>query len=151
MKLYEECIRYKTCEMIGMMLNVSNQKIRSYKEINNQQNSYFIECCMTSFSFGRRSGHTSGAIEYIKNNKHAYLVVHSEYRKTDIIRSQHLSQDVIGRIISLSARKEVIFSLFAGIKDIELIFDAVMEEDNIYKFVNNSTFLHNVSALCKIG
>lgn len=110
-----------------------------------------VDRCMTSFSFGRNSGHTENAIEYIKNHKNAFLIVNLFSQKSFVIDFKCKCFDISNRIISITESENSVIKHFSGFKSVELIFDSITNEDDIRKFLINSIDVDKVSALCKIG
>lgn len=92
MKLFQKPrIQFHTYEMLESMVELSKEKAIMYNDMNHgvdiDQMSYF-DLITTQFSFGRRAGHTTAAIEYIKRHPRSILVVHNQ-ETCNRLRLQH--------------------------------------------------------------
>lgn len=148
MKLYKQEITFNVVEMIGSMLEVSAlQNERRSSRIKGGL-SEWCELCVTSFSFGRQSGHTKGAIDYLYLNKDTYLVVHNQAMR------QHLTSQHVGvaeQIIPYCYSLDGYNTLFRGKKGINVIIDSCSPEQYQRFMSNISIHIPHVRAVCRIG
>lgn len=144
MKLYQQQASFQVTDMVKAMLDVSAIRIKTMPEIRGGFDQW-IQCALTSFSFGRQAGHTTGIIDYLKSNPNAYYFVHSHDFANDIIR----------RHPALTARvwsAETYNVKFEGKQNIEIIIDGAVGYDSGQRFLENiARHVHRISAVCKVG
>lgn len=149
MKLYTQSVEYKVYETLESMLEISEFKNHQHRDRITGGMAQWAELCVTSFSFGRQSGHTSAAVNYLLRNPNSYLVVHNNCTVRSIIQ-KHLS--LKDRVLSAETSVDGLKARFVGdSRKYMFILDSIAP-DLKHRFFDNIASVHHViKGMCCIG
>jgi hypothetical protein len=151
MKLYTQTVEYKVYEILESMLKISELKNDQYRDTIVGGIAQWAELCVTSFSFGRQSGHTSAALEYLYRNPNSYLVVHNNRAAKLIVQNHAGLKD---RVLSAETSVEGLKVRFVGDSRRHMFILDSMSQDRKHRFFDNiaiASVHHVIKGMCCIG
>lgn len=149
MKLYTQTVEYKVYETLESMLEISELKNIQCRDIITGGMAQWVELCVTSFSFGRQSGHTSSAVEYLYRNPSSYLVVHNNSAAKLIVQDH---ADLKNRVLTAGTSVDDLKVRFVGDSRKHMFILDSVASDRRHRFFDNIASVHHViKGMCCIG